>query len=223
MPKRSRSGVVNRPVRVVAPTSVNGRQLERDHARPRALPDRDRQALILHRRVERLLQGARQPVDLIHEEHAPRLERGQKGRDVSLALECRTGGLHERDVQLARDDLRQRGLAQAGRASQQQMVQRVPARRGGLDRNGQLLAQRLLADEVLQPSRTQRAVELVLGDQVRSLDAGRLHHHDPARAKRSACAISSSALSPSASLSSPSASPGGYPSSSSPSRASARG
>ncbi len=208
MPKRSRSGVRQQARARRRADERERRQLERDHARARALPDGDRQPLVLHRRIERLLQRARQTVDLIHEEHAARLERRQEGRDVALALERRSGGLHERHVELGGDDLRQRGLAQAGGAGQQQVVQRVPARGRRLDRDGQLLAQRLLADEVLQPAGTQRAVELVLADQIGSLDAGRLHHHDAERARRSACAISSSALSPAASRRSSSASPG---------------
>ena len=179
MPKRSRSGVRQQARARGRADERERRQLERDHARARALPDGDRQAVVLHRRVEGLLERARQAVDLIHEEHAARLERGQKRGDVALALERRPGGLHERHVELGRDDLRERGLAEAGRPGQQQVVERIAARGRGLDRHGQLLAQRLLADEVLQPPRAQRAVELVLGHEIGSLDAGRLGHHEP--------------------------------------------
>ena len=68
MPKRSRSGVVSRPARVVAPTSVNGGSVERHDPRARALADRDRQLAVLHRRVERLLQRAAEAVQLVDEE-----------------------------------------------------------------------------------------------------------------------------------------------------------
>ena len=128
MPKRSRSGVRQQPGARGRADQRERRQLERHDARAGALPDGDRQALVLHRRIERLLQRARQAVDLIDEEHAARLERGQKRGDVSLALERRPGGLHERHVELGGDDLRERGLAQAGRPGEQQMVERVPAR-----------------------------------------------------------------------------------------------
>ena len=66
------------------------RQVERDDARAGALPDRDRQPRVLHRRVEGLLERAVQPVDLVDEEDGARLERGEQRGDVALALERRT-------------------------------------------------------------------------------------------------------------------------------------
>src|SRR5918998_721788 len=67
--------------------------------------DRYRQLAVLHRRVEGLLQRARQAVDLVDEEHAARLERRQVARHVALALEGRAGAGLEVDLQLVRDDL----------------------------------------------------------------------------------------------------------------------
>ena len=91
------------------------------------------------------------------------------------------GRLHERHLELGGDDLRERGLAEARRPGQQQVVERVAARAGGLDRDGKLLAQALLPDEVLQAPRPQRAVELVLGDEVGRLDARRLRRRRSSR------------------------------------------
>ena len=127
MPKRSRSGVVSRPGARRRADQRERRQVERDDARAGALADRDRQPAVLHRRVERLLERARQAVDLVDEEHAARLERREEGGDVALALERRAGGLHERDVELGRDDLRQRGLAEA-RAGRPAARGRAPRR-----------------------------------------------------------------------------------------------
>ena len=87
MPKRSRSGVVSRPVRVVAPTSVKGGRSRRQRPRGRALPDHDVEAEVLERRIEDLLDRAVQPVDLIHEQHVPRLEPREDRGQVALALE----------------------------------------------------------------------------------------------------------------------------------------
>jgi hypothetical protein len=147
------------------------------------LADRDRQLAVLHRRVEGLLERAREPVDLVDEEDGARLERGEKGRDVALALERRARGLDERDSELGRDDLRERRLAEPRRPCEQDVVERLAPRRRRLDRDGELLAHRLLADEVLEPAWAQRALELVLLRQhVRRLDA-RVRHR---RALRSA-------------------------------------
>jgi hypothetical protein len=94
-------------------------------------------------------------VDLVDEEDAARLQRGQERGDVALALECGTRGLHERDVELVGEDLGQRRLAQARRAGEQNVVEGLAARRCRLQRDGELLAQRGLADELLEPPRPQ--------------------------------------------------------------------
>ena len=96
MPKRSRSGVVSRPARVVAPISVNGGRSSVTTFAPGADAERDRQLAVLHRRIERLLQRAREAVDLVDEEHARGSSAVRKRGDVALALERRAGGLHER-------------------------------------------------------------------------------------------------------------------------------
>ena len=126
-PKRSRSGVVSRPVRVVAPISVNGGQVERHDARAGALADRDRQLAVLHRGVEGLLERPRQAVDLVDEEDAARLERRQEGGDVALALERRAGGLHERDAP-ARRRRSARARSCRGRAGRRAARGRAPRR-----------------------------------------------------------------------------------------------
>ena len=198
-----------------------GRQVEGHDPRPRALADRDRQPAVLHGRVEGLLQGAVEAVDLVDEEHGPRLERAQQRRDVALALERRAGGLHEGHLELRGDDLRQRRLAQAGRTGEQHVVERLAAGGRRLDRDLQLLAQAVLADELVEGARAQRAVELVLAVQgSRGVDALEASSRST---PRSALASSSSAVSPSAAASSACASAGWKPSSSSPSRATWRG
>ena len=143
MPKRSRSGVVSRPARVVAPTSVNGGRSSVTTCAPAPWPIGDRQPAgppSPDRRSPRA--RALQAVDLVDEEHAARLERGEQRGDVALALERRAGGLHERHAELVGDDLRQRRLAQAGRAGEQHVVERLAARDGRLDGDRELLAQR---------------------------------------------------------------------------------
>ena len=104
------------------------------------------------------------------------------------------GGLHERHVELGGEDLGQRGLAQSRGPRQEHVVQRVAAAGGGRDRDRQLVAQAVLADEVLEPSRSQRSVELDL----LAGDLAGLVHRAHRLALRSAWAIRSSALSPSA-------------------------
>ncbi len=149
------------------------RQVERDHPRARPDAERDRQLAVLHRGVERLLDRAREAVDLVDEEDRAVLEVVEVGRDVGLALERRAGGRDERHPQLLGDDPGEARLAQAGRAGEQHVVERVAARGRRRDRDAELLLELLLADELLEPARAQRRVELVLGALVRRLQRGR--------------------------------------------------
>ena len=103
------------------------RQVERDGARARALAEHHRQAAVLHRGIERLLDGRVEAVDLVDEEDGARLERGEEGGDVGLALERRRGGVDEARAQLGGDDVRERGLAQAGRPGEEDVVERLAA------------------------------------------------------------------------------------------------
>ena len=65
-------------------------------------------------------------------------QRRQERGHVALALERRAGGLDERDVELGGDDLGQGRLAEAGWPGEQDVVERLPARRGGLDGDREL-------------------------------------------------------------------------------------
>ena len=114
---------------------MNGGSSSVTISRPRPLADRDRELAVLHRRVERLLERAVQAMDLVDEEDGARLERGQQRGDVALSLERRAGGLHERRAELGGDDLRERGLAEPGGPGQQDVVERLAARRGSLERD----------------------------------------------------------------------------------------
>src|SRR5206468_32482 len=124
------------------------REIERDDARAGALADRDRQAAILHRRVEGLLERTREAVDLVDEEDGSRLQRREEGRDVALSLERRARGLCEGHAELGGDDLGERGLAEAGRAGEEDVVERLAAAACGLDEDRELLHDLGLADEV---------------------------------------------------------------------------
>src|SRR5206468_2894528 len=126
---------------------------------------------------------------LVDEEDAAGLERGEERGDVALALERRPRGLHERDVELGRDDLRERGLAETGRAGEEDVVERLAAGLGRLDEDTELVLDRGLADEVREPPRAQRAVELLVGcDRRCGLDA--LHAGCPYGAHRAALSAS---------------------------------
>ena len=162
MPKRSRSGVVSSPVRVVAPMSVNGGRSSVSVRAAGALADDDVEPEVLERRVEDLLDRAVQPVDLVDEQDVARLEAGEDRGDVALPLERGPGDACGCRRRAPRGRCARGRLAEPGRADEQHVVERLAARLRRVERDRELLLDPLLADEVVEPARPQRALELVL-------------------------------------------------------------
>ena len=156
MPKRSRNGRVISPERVVAPTSVKGgRSIRIDRAAgPSPMIRSSWKSSIAG--IEDFLHRRRQPVDLVDEQHVARLQVGQQCREVAGPLDHRPRGRAEADPELARDDLRQRRLAEPGRAEKQHMVERLAPAFRGLDEHPQIVAQLPLADELVERQRPDR-------------------------------------------------------------------
>ena len=126
------------------------------------LADDDVEPEILEGRVKHLFDGAAQPVDLVDEEDVARLHRGQDRRHVALALERGAGDAADADAELLAHDVGEARLAEAGRADEQHVVERLAARAGRLKRDVELLLEALLPDELVEPPWSQRAIELVL-------------------------------------------------------------
>src|SRR5947208_341307 len=82
-----------------SPDARERRQVERERAGGRPLPHHDVQAEVLESRIEDLLGGATQAVDLVHEQDVPRLDRGEDRSHV-LPLERRAGDRADADAEL---------------------------------------------------------------------------------------------------------------------------
>jgi hypothetical protein len=113
-------------------------------------------------------------VDLVDEQDVAILEIGEDGGEVARLGDHRPDVARKADAELAGDDLGKRGLAEPGRAEEQDMVERIAAALGRLDEHPQILARRLLADEFVERLRAQRRVE-ILGPAVAGNDAFLLH------------------------------------------------
>ena len=153
---------MSRPVRGRRADERERRQVERERARGRPLADDDVEPEVLERRVEDLLDRAVEPVDLVDEEDVALLEAGQDRGHVALALERRAGDRADADAELLADDEREPRLAEPRRPDEQHVVERLAARLRRVERDRELLLDALLADEVVEPARAERAVELVL-------------------------------------------------------------
>jgi hypothetical protein len=126
---------------------------------PGPRPEHDVQREVLHRRVEHLLGGAGQPVHLVDEQHVVLLQVRQDRGEVAGALDGGTGGDAHGDAHLGGDDVGERGLAEAGRAVEEHVVQRLVALLRGLDGDAQVVLQPLLADELAQLSGPEGSIE----------------------------------------------------------------
>ena len=134
------------------------RHLHRSGARP--LTDHDVELVVLHRGIENLLDGRRQPVDLVDEEHAVLLEVRQHPGQVAGLLDDRTGGGPHRNAHLVANDVGQRGLAETRRPIQQHVIERFAPLAGGRDGHVQVVANPILADVLVEHARAQSGVEL---------------------------------------------------------------
>ena len=131
-----------------------GRQVHLHRARHRALADQDVEAEVLHRRVEDLLDGRRQAVDLVHEEDVVRLQVRQDPGEVARPGDHRARRQPQPGAHLARDDVREGRLAEAGRTRQEHVVERLAAALRRREEDREVLADLRLADvlaEVLGP------------------------------------------------------------------------
>ena len=73
---------------------------------------------------------------------------------ITGAFDRRSRGYAQVDAELARDDMRQRGLAEAGRRGEQDVVERLAASASRLDRHGENFSEALLTDELSQGVRS---------------------------------------------------------------------
>jgi hypothetical protein len=149
-------------------------KVDPDGARGGTLADHQVERAVLHRGIEDLLDRWREAVDLVDEQHVAVLEIGEQGGKVARLCDHRPRRGAEADAKLARDDLGQRRLAEARRAEEEHMVERVAAPLRGIDEDPQILPRRLLADEIVERLRPERGVD-ILGPAIAADDALLLH------------------------------------------------
>ena len=160
MPKRSRNGADSIPARVVAPTSVKRLQRQLQRLRVRAAIDDEVDLEIFHRRIEKLFDDAPEPVNLVDEQDVAVFERGEDADEILRLLERRAAGRPEVRAELARDQARERRLAESRRTVKQHVLERLAAPLRGVDRDAQVLDDAFLADVLFERARTQaRAVD----------------------------------------------------------------
>ena len=154
-------------------------EAEPERPRGRSLADHDVERVVLHRRVEDLLDRAVEPMDLVDEQDVALLERGQDRGEVAGPLDGGSRGVLDVHAELARDDRREGRLAETGRAVQEDVVGRLsPALRRG-QQHRQVGLDLALADVLVERARPQGAFhdEVALVLEVRREDARQVVGH----------------------------------------------
>src|SRR3974390_427755 len=108
-------------------------EVEGMDARTGALADDQVDAKIFHGGIENFFDRGLQAVNFVEEEDVAGFERSEDGGQVAFALKQRAGASFDRDVKFIGDDLRQRGLAQAGGTVKKDMVESFFAVAGGFE------------------------------------------------------------------------------------------
>src|SRR5437016_13638226 len=129
------------------------------NARARPLADDQVYAKIFHCRIEDFLDRGLQTVNLVEKENLLRFECGQDGRQVAFAFEQRSRARLDGGVELVSDDLRERGFPQAWRAVEQDVIERLIAAAGGVNRDLDIFLDALLPDVFLEPPRPHADVD----------------------------------------------------------------
>ena len=160
MPKRSRKRRRQQPGARRRADQGELREIDLDRARRRPGADDEVELEVLHRGIEDFLDRRIEAMDLVDEQDVVRLEIGELRGEIARLGDHRPRGRAEIDAELARDDLRQRRLAEARRADEQHVIERLAARLRRFDEHLEVLARRLLAGEVGEHLRAQRGFVL---------------------------------------------------------------
>ena len=128
-----------RPVRVVAPTSVNRGSSRRIERADGPLADHDVELEVLHRGIEHLFDRPRETVDLVDEQHVAVVEVGEDGGEITGPLERGPARDAEAHSHLGRDDPRQGGLAETGRTREEEVVDGLAAPARGSEQDLEVL------------------------------------------------------------------------------------
>ena len=142
------------------------REIDTDRLCARALSKHDVDSKVFQGRVEHLFHRAIQAMNLVNEQHLSRPQRVEDCREIASTLDDRTAGRANLHPEFFRDDVGQRGLAQARRTREQDMVHRLPALLGGADVHAEVLDGATLTDVLVQVPRSQRRISPFSGDGV---------------------------------------------------------
>ena len=120
-------------------------------------------------------------MDFVDEQHVRLLQVGQQRREIAGARDHRARGRAKADAELTRHDLRERRFTEAGRTGEQDVIEWLVTPLGRGDEHAQVVADRRLADELVEPLRAQVRLGRVLGLHIRRDNSFRRHRPNSLR------------------------------------------
>jgi hypothetical protein len=100
-------------------------------------------------------------VNLIDEQHVVGLEVCQDGGEVAGALQDRPRCALDPHAQLMGNDVGEGGFPEAGRPAEQHVIERLAPAARGIDEYAQVVLDAVLTHELIEPRRSQPAVDLL--------------------------------------------------------------
>ena len=132
--------------------------------------------VVLHRRIEELLDDRPEAMDLVDEQDVAGAQIGERADQVARLLQRRPRARADVDAELARDQLGERRLAESRRAEEERVVERLAPGERRVDVDAEALLDLLLADELREPLRPQRQLDDgLVGQDFRCRDLGAGH------------------------------------------------
>jgi hypothetical protein len=126
-------------------------QLEWMNAGAGTLANDQVDAKILHRWIENFLDSGLQAMDFVEKENFLAFERSQDCRQIAFSLQERPSAGLNGDIQFIGDNLGESGLAETGRAVEQDVIESFAARARGFDGDGYIFLDALLTDVFFKP------------------------------------------------------------------------
>ena len=128
----------------------------RDRLRLGTFTQADVDLVVLHRRIEELLDDRTQPMNLVDEEDVARTKIRECAYEIAGLFERRARRGADVHAKLACNQLREGGLAEARWAIEDRVIERLSTRQRGIDRQLKVVLHLLLADELVEPLRPER-------------------------------------------------------------------
>ena len=139
-----------------------GSQINAHRTRTRSLIYHNINHIVLHCRVKIFLHFGRKTVNFIDKQHISLFQGSEQTRQITRAVQHRTGGNLHIHPHLIGDDMCKGSLSQTRRAVEQRMIQGFSAHLGRLNINIQVLDDFLLAGEIFQLLRADNSVQFLI-------------------------------------------------------------